>query len=127
LIAAILLFIGLDLLGNWLQSRLGLPIPGALIGLILLTIVLCLRPHWAGPRLRSGARLLVGSMALFFVPAGTGVITELGEIRGQWLPIAAALFISTAGCLLAANGTMRLLDRALARRPASTAASEEME
>lgn len=124
MIPAILLLIGIDLLGKWIQQRLALPIPGALIGLILLTIVLCLRPQWATRQLRSGARLLLLGMSMFFVPAGTGVITELHEIRLQWIPIVAALCVSTFAALLATAWVMQRLDRLLAHWPLRRAAQE---
>src|ERR1700739_1955729 len=107
-----------------MQQRLALPVPGPLIGLILLTVVLCIKPQWAGPRLRAGARLLLIGMSLFFVPAGTGVITELGEIRRQWLPITIALCFSTAGWLFASGWTMQLLHRVFGRRFFPAAAPE---
>lgn len=124
MIAAILLFIAFDLLGNWIQRRLAVAIPGPLIGLILLTVVFCIRPQWAGKSLRSGARLLLLGMSLFFVPAGTGVITEWSEIRGQWFPIAMALCLSTAACLFASNWTMLVLDRLFAGRALAATAAE---
>ena len=127
LIPAILLLIAIDLLGNWIQQRLGLPIPGALIGLILLTIVLCLRPQFATRQLRSGARLLLLGMSMFFVPAGTGVITELHEIRLQWIPIVAALCLSTFASLLVTVWAMQGLDRFLASRSFSRAAAQRSE
>jgi holin-like protein len=127
LIPAILLLIGVDLLGNWIQHRFGLPIPGALIGLILLTIVLCLRPQFATRQLRSGARLLLLGMSMFFVPAGTGVITELHEIQLQWIPIVAALCLSTFASLLVTVWAMQGLDRLLARRSFSRPAAQRTE
>lgn len=34
-------------------------------------------------------------MGLFFVPAGVGVIAQIQRIRLEWLPITAALVLST--------------------------------
>lgn len=110
MIRACLLFIGFDLLGEWIQRRSGLPIPGALIGLVLLTTCLCLRPQFSTKGMRAGARLLVGGMSMFFVPAGTGVITQLHQIRLQWIPIAAGLCISTLASLVVTAWVMRWLD-----------------
>ena len=114
MLLACLVFVAFDILGEWLQRRFALPIPGALIGLTLLTICLCLRPQLAGPRLRSGARMLLGGMSMFFVPAGTGVITQLHRIRVEWIPIVVALSVSTVASLIAAAWTMGALDRLFA-------------
>lgn len=113
LIPSILLFIGFDLMGEWLQRRLVLPIPGALIGLVLLTAILYLRPQFASESMRAGARVLLLGMSMFFVPAGTGVITQTQQIRAQWIPIVVGLLVSTLGSLLICDWVMRLLDRAI--------------
>ena len=41
------------------------------------------------------AETLIGHMGLLFVPAGVGIITELGVLRAEWLPITAGLIGST--------------------------------
>jgi holin-like protein len=115
LIPALLLFIGFDVIGEWLQRRFALPMPGALIGLVLLTMVLYLRPQFSTEKIRGGARLLLLGMSMFFVPAGTGVITQLQEIRAQWIPITAGLVISTLASLLVTAWAMRALDAVLSR------------
>lgn len=115
LIPSILLFIGFDLMGEWLQRRLALPVPGALIGLVLLTVILYLRPQFASESMRAGARVLLVGMSMFFVPAGTGVITQTQQIRAQWIPIVVGLLVSTLGSLLICDWVMRLLDRAISR------------
>ena len=115
LIPALLLFIGFDLLGEWMRQRLALPLPGPLIGLVLLTLLLFFRPRLATKNIRAGARVLLIGMSMFFVPAGTGVITQMRQIREQWAPIVVGLCISTIASLLITDGTMRLLDAALVR------------
>lgn len=127
MIAACVLFIGFDLIGEWIQRRSGLPIPGPLIGLVLLTTCLCVRPQFSTRGMRSGSRLLVGSMSMFFVPAGTGVITQLRQIRLQWIPISAALCVSTIASLLVTAWMMRLLDGVLTRRFSPASAPEGLE
>ena len=115
MIAATLLFIGFDPMGVWLQQRFALPVPGALLGLVLLTVILYVRPQFATKSVRGGARILLIGMSMFFVPAGTGVITQMQQIRAQWLPILAGLLVSTIGSLLVCDWVMRLLDRATSR------------
>ena len=41
------------------------------------------------------ANTLIGNMGLLFVPAGVGVMAELGVLRQDWLPILAGLMVST--------------------------------
>lgn len=115
MIFAFLLFVVLDLAGGWTQQRFALPIPGPLIGLIVLAACLCLWPQLATKGMRSTARILVAGMSMFFVPAGTGVITQMKEIRLQWIPICVGLCLSTLASLLVTAWVMHGLDSVLAR------------
>ncbi len=115
MIAAFLLFVGVDLIGEWIRQRLGVPFPGPLIGLVLLTACLYFRPQFATGNIRAAARVLLVGMSMFFVPAGTGVITRMQQIRLQWVPITVALCISTVASLLVTAWLMRGLDALLGR------------
>ena len=74
---------------------LGLPVPGPVIGLLLLVASCSLRPRLA-EMLRPVTLGLLGNLSLFFVPAGVGVVAHLGEFRSDGLAIALALTVSTA-------------------------------
>jgi putative effector of murein hydrolase LrgA (UPF0299 family) len=47
------------------------------------------------PPLLKAANGLIANMGLLFVPAGVGIIAELGILRREWLAILAGLLIST--------------------------------
>jgi holin-like protein len=97
-----LLVIGLfDVAGEAVARWLRVPLPGPVIGMLLLLGALVLRPRWAG-WLTRGGDLLLRNMALFFVPAGVGVVTELHVLQAEWFPVCAALVGSTLVGLLAA-------------------------
>ena len=51
-------------------------------------------------------------MALFFVPAGVGVITQAQVLRAEWLPVSVALVASTLIGLGAGAGAFVLAARA---------------
>ncbi|PLX81392.1 MAG: CidA/LrgA family protein [Desulfuromonas sp.] len=82
-------------LAGELLSRLGnLPIPGNVLGMGLLLLALLVgwvKVQW----LEEAAELLLANLALFFVPAGVGVIVYTGLIARQWLPITLATVLST--------------------------------
>jgi len=83
-----------QLLGEVIGRGLGLPIPGNVLGMVLLLIALRLglvRLDWVS----EAADLLLGHMALFFVPAGVGVMTYAAMIGKEWLPITVATVVST--------------------------------
>jgi putative effector of murein hydrolase LrgA (UPF0299 family) len=98
--------IACQLLGEILRRLLALPIPGPVIGMLLLAAALVLlrgrgpAPPQSEPSLERTATFLVGNMGLLFVPAGVGVIAELGLIRAAWLPLLVGLVGSTLAGLV---------------------------
>lgn len=85
--------------GEVLARGAGLPIPGPVVGLLLLLAGLIARDRMGrggpGADLKSAAQGLLGNLGLLFVPAGVGVVTQLGVLGRNWLPVAAAILIST--------------------------------
>ena len=59
---------------------------------------------------------LLGSLSLFFVPAGVGVVQYLGLLREQGVALAAALVVSTFATLVATVGVFVLVKRLIGAR-----------
>jgi holin-like protein len=75
-------------------SAAGVPIPGNVIGMILLALALRLRivrREW----IRPAAGFLLENLSLLFVPAGVGVMAYFNVIRRSWLPISISVLVST--------------------------------
>jgi holin-like protein len=131
--AAFAILVGLQLVGEVLRQTLHLPLPGPLIGMFLLTIVLVARgsagaaaERAVSPPLLKAANGLIANMGLLFVPAGVGIIAELGLLRREWLPILAGLLISTVLGLAVTGLVMHHVSRlAGARRRAVPQAAAE--
>ncbi|MET3905750.1 holin-like protein [Bradyrhizobium sp. S3.3.6] len=101
MVPAFLVLLACELAGNVLHQTLGLPVPGPVIGMAILAAALAFRREGTGPRspitdsLQYTAESLIRHMGLLFVPAGVGLIAEIGVLRSEWLPIAAGLIGST--------------------------------
>jgi holin-like protein len=83
-----------QLLGTIIQEGTGLPVPGPVLGLVMLLAWFL----WAGgpsPHVREAAQGLLKYLGLLFVPAGVGVVAEWQEIRANALAIAVAIPVST--------------------------------
>lgn len=96
--------------GEFLGRLLHLPIPGSVLGMGLLFLLLLanvIRMEW----ISEACDLLLGNMALFFVPAGVGVMVHTGLIAKQWLPISLALVISTLLVMAATGWVAEWLER----------------
>lgn len=118
MLAAITLLLVYQLLGEVVALVFGLPIPGPVIGFAALFLTLVARGA-VNETLRDSANALLAHLSLLFVPAGVGVMAHLGRLREEWVPIVAALVLSTALTIgvtaLVMSGLMRLQRRRSAK------------
>jgi len=80
----------------------GLPIPGNVIGMVLLAVALkigLVKREW----IQAAATLLIRNLSLLFVPAGVGVMAYFNVIERTWLPIAVSVLVSTLFVLVFAG------------------------
>ncbi len=84
----------MQLAGEGVARAYALPVPGPIIGFVLLLVVLRLRPRWTAS-LKVAADGLLSHLSLLFIPAGVGVVLHLKAIREEGLAIAVALAVST--------------------------------
>lgn len=106
-----------QLIGEIGVRYLGLPVPGPVLGMLLLFLTLVLR---RGPDrgLEDVSGGLLAHLSLLFVPAGVGLMVHWERIAAEWLPILAALVLSTLITLAVSAGVMLMLQRLLAPRDA---------
>ncbi len=102
-------------LGEIIGRGLGLPVPGPVVGLLLLLAGLIARDRMTGrgpgQDLKATAAGLLGNLGLLFVPAGVGVVTQLDVLGRNWLPVAVAILISTFLGLVVTGWVMQRLAR----------------
>lgn len=95
-----------QLIGETIANLLHLPIPGPVIGMIVLLIGLMLYGH-----VPNGLRLtcngLMRYLALLFVPAGVGVMTKWPLIEANLLSITVTLLVSVVALQIAVALFMR--------------------
>ncbi len=81
-------------LGEGIRLLSGLPVPGSVIGMVLLTLALGLKVvkiEWVKPV----ADALVSHMSFLFVPAGVGLVLYLDILSAEFLPILVSSVAST--------------------------------
>jgi holin-like protein len=108
MIGALASLLGLQLIGEVLVLALGLPVPGPVLGLLILLVALRLRPAWLA-QLRSTALGLLQHLSLLFVPAGVGVMVHAQRLSDEGLAIVMALLISTLLAIAATALTVQWL------------------
>lgn len=81
-------------LGNVMEVLFKLPIPGTVLGLILLFAALYTRIIKI-EMVEDICDVLISHMAFLFVPAGVGLITSLGILKGKVIQFTLIIIIST--------------------------------
>ena len=103
--------------GEALVRLAGWPIPGPVAGMALLFAALLLR-NKAPDALTVAAVGLGQHLSLLFVPAGVGVMMYVAQVTDEWLPILAALVVSTVLAIAATALAFAWLVRRQQRAPA---------
>lgn len=107
MLAALTTLLLFQLLGEVLARALQLPVPGPVIGMLLLFAMLLLRDG-PGQELQDTGQTLLQHLSLLFVPAGTGIIVHLKLVAAEWLPLAGSLLVSTIVALAVTALVMKL-------------------
>lgn len=103
----ILLF---QLIGEVVSRGLNLPVPGPVVGMLLLFTIL----RWRGgppEALSNTAHGILANLPLLFVPAGVGVMVHLPLLAREGAPLLAAIVVSTSITLLITGLTVHWLRR----------------
>jgi holin-like protein len=117
MIGGLALLLIAQLLGEVIANLFGLPIPGQVIGMVLLLLTLMVSGSKGKgacricPGLEDASQGLLKYLALLFVPAGTGVVAYFALIRQEWLAITVALVGSTAIAIAVTAFAMRAMIR----------------
>jgi holin-like protein len=96
-----------QLIGEVFARWFNLPVPGPVIGMLLLFATLVLRGG-VDQELQTTSQNLLQHLSLLFVPAGTGVMLHLHRVADEWLPLLASLLISTLATLVVTALVMKL-------------------
>ena len=118
MLKAISILLVFQLAGEFLSRFLGLPLPGPVIGMALLVLGLLLMkqvPDW----LETTSDNLLQHLSLLFVPASVGLVQYLDRIGAEWLPILAALIVSTLLGIAASALTFVVVARLVGAPPAT--------
>ena len=99
-----------QLAGEFISLSLGLDLPGPVLGMVILFLGLLIYNKLPEDLLKVSQGLL-DQLSLLFVPAGVGVMTHLGLLGKQWLPLTVSLVLSTILTLLVTGWIMQAVSR----------------
>ena len=126
MIASLSLILLCQLIGELFVRGLGLPMPGPVIGLLVLLLLLLARDRFPllargplqGDGVEGASRGLLAVLSLLFVPAGVGVVQKLHLLAEHGIALLLILAASVVVTLLATVGTFLLASRLMTRRDA---------
>jgi holin-like protein len=104
-----LIIVGFQLLGLWLH-RLGVPLPGGVLGLLLFTLALTIKLvklEWV----ERTATFLVRHMTLLFIPMMAGLPAMSQELRRDGVALLVSMAASLLAVLLTTGGLAHYLLR----------------
>lgn len=124
MIASLGLILLCQLMGEIAVREIGLPIPGPVVGLMLLFVLLLGRDRIAllrqgplqGGGVEKAADGMLAHLSLLFVPAGVGVVQQLDLVAEHGVAIFLILLLSAVVTLLVTALTFVAASRLLSRR-----------
>jgi holin-like protein len=120
-LAALLIF---QCLGEGVSYVFHLPVPGPVIGMLLLFGFIMMRPQTADA-IEPTALELLRHLSLLFVPAGVGIMVSASRIRGDAVAVIVSIAVSTTLAIaVAALVTRALMRRQQRRQPHDRADTE---
>ena len=128
MIASLSLILLCQLAGEAFVRGLSLPMPGPVIGLMILLVLLLIRDRFAliargplqGDGVESASRGLLANLSLLFVPAGVGVVQKIDLIVDHGIAFLGVLVMSVLITLLVTVATFLVASRLLTRRGDAT-------
>lgn len=101
------ILLGMLWLGN-LAARF-LPLPGPLVGMVLLFVFLTMHQGAASRAVIACGEHFLKYYAFFFIPAGVGLMVNIHELRGSLLGVIASLVLSSLLSLIVTAVIMHAL------------------
>ncbi|WP_203333950.1 CidA/LrgA family protein [Planococcus beigongshangi] len=101
---------GFFILGQLLRELFSIPLPGSILGLILMFTALSLKLfplRWVD----SGATLLLAFLPLFFIPATVGIVDYFDVFTGKGVLLIVVLILSTILTMAGSGLTSQYLSR----------------
>ena len=123
MIASLSLILLCQLVGEVVVRGLGLPMPGPVVGLIILLLLLLARDRFAllasgplqGDGVEGASRGLLAHLSLLFIPAGVGVGQKLDLLAEHGVAILLILAVSVVVTLLVTVATFLVASRLMTR------------
>lgn len=89
-----IIILGIYLIGELISKSFSLPLPGNIIGMIILLILLCTKVIKV-EKIESISTFFLDHLAFFFIPAGVGLISSFDSVKNSLIYILILCLITT--------------------------------
>lgn len=94
LLREMLIILAIYFVSEFISKSLHLPIPGNILGMLLLLFLLCIKVVKI-EMIDKVSTFLLDHLAFFFIPAGVGIITAYNVLRGNTIKLLVVTIVST--------------------------------
>lgn len=108
MIQGMALLVAGQLMGEAVVAVTGLPVPGSVVGMVLVLLALLARKGHLPELRRAGSTMLL-LVPLLLVPVSVGIMEQADLLRANWWPLTVALLVSIVAGMLATGLTIRWL------------------
>lgn len=95
-----IIVLGIYLIGELISKGFSLPLPGNIIGMIILLVLLCTKVIKV-EKVETISTFFLDHLSFFFIPAGVGLISSFTSIKDSLIYILLLCIITTAIVIIA--------------------------
>lgn len=114
MINALVILLLFQLAGEIITRTIGVPLPGPVVGMLLLFVTLLLRDSLV-ERIEPTTQYILQNLTLLYVPAAVGIVVHLSLLRSEGV----AIVITLVGSLLLTLGVTAVSMNLLLKRSAA--------
>ena len=103
-----IIILGIYLIGELISKSFSLPLPGNIIGMIILLILLCTKVIKV-EKVESISTFFLDHLSFFFIPAGVGLISSFDSVKNSLIYILILCLITTALVIISTGLIVQLI------------------
>ena len=105
-----IIILGIYLTGDLISKGFNLPIPGNILGMIILLILLCTKVIKIS-QIENISNFLLDHLAFFFIPAGVELMNSFGIIKDTWLKLIFVCIVTTSIVIVSTGLMVQFISR----------------
>ncbi|NLK93684.1 MAG: CidA/LrgA family protein [Clostridiales bacterium] len=105
-----IIILGIYLVGEFLSKFFSLPIPGNILGMIILLILLCCKIIKL-EQIETISNFFLDHLSFFFIPAGVGLLASAGIIKDIWYKLIIVCIVTTIIVIASTGITVQFVSK----------------